>query len=49
MFDWGEPSDLYVCMHILGHNDITEPIVYNVIDVGNVPDEYFMGSGISVS
>lgn len=45
LFDWGEPSDLYICMHILGHNDLTEPIVYNVIDVGEVPSELFMGAG----
>jgi integrase len=46
LFDWGEPSDLYICMHILGHNDLTEPIVYNVIDVGVVPDELFLGPGL---
>tara|TARA_B100000214_G_scaffold365145_1_gene332565 strand:+ start:2151 stop:3164 length:1014 start_codon:yes stop_codon:yes gene_type:complete len=45
LFEWGDPSDLYICMHILGHNDITEPIVYNVIDVGNVDNAERLGIG----
>lgn len=48
LFDWGEPSDLYICMHILGHNDITEPIVYNVIDVGPVDDVSHLGKGTNI-
>ena len=48
LFDWGEPSDLYICMHILGHNDIAEPIVYNVIDVGNIDSESKLGNGPSI-
>ena len=45
LFSWGDPSDLYICMHILGHNDLTETIVYNVIDVGDVEDTLLMGPG----
>ena len=36
---------MYICMHILGHNDITEPIVYNVIDVGPIESENKLGEG----
>lgn len=48
LFDWGEPSDLYICMHILGHNDLTEPIVYNVIDVGPTNNIQHMGKGTPI-
>jgi hypothetical protein len=45
IFDWEDLGDLYVAMKILGQGDVTEPIVYNVFDVGSLEGEY-LGKGV---
>jgi len=45
LFDWKDTTDLYISMYILGHNDIEEPIVYNVVDVGDLSTINRLGKG----
>lgn len=44
LFDWGDASDAYVAMCVLGHASLTDSLVYTACDVGLVePHAFGMG------
>lgn len=47
LFDWGEASDAYVAMCILGHNSLKESLVYTPFDLGReFSEEPRLGDGL---
>ena len=45
LFVWESHTEMYIAMCILGHTSIFEPIVYNVIDLGNIDSLEKLGNG----
>ena len=45
LFDWEHHTEMYISMCILGHTNLYEPIVYNVIDLGNIDSVEMLGKG----
>ena len=43
LFVWELHTEMYIAMCILGHTNLYEPIVYNVIDLGNIDGVEMLG------